>query len=173
MVGKDQGREKGIEETERQRGNVENEISVLEKKIEMKEKELEELVKEVEVLEKELIEEAFWIESGMMKKRSRKKVVEGHREKEIRKIDEETLIDEKRREVRDLKSEKEDLLGEILILDEYIEKYREEERQKRKRDADDGDDDNMAKKQKLVSISLELYQTLSNYTKHICSFPYE
>ena len=63
----DQGREKEIEETERQRGNVENEISVLEKKIEMKEKELEELVKEVEVLEEELIEEAFWIESGMMK----------------------------------------------------------------------------------------------------------
>ena len=103
---------------------MENEISMLEMKMEMKEKELEELVKEVEVLQEELIEEAFWIESGMMKKRSRNKVIEGHREKEIQKMDEETLIDEKRREVGDLRSEKEDLLGEILILDEYIEKKR-------------------------------------------------
>ena len=123
---------------------MENEISVLE----MKEKELEELVKEVEVLQEELIEEAFWIESGMMKKSSRNKVIEGHREKEIQKMDEETLIDEKRREMGDLRSEKEDLLGEIFILDEYIEKYREEEREKRKRDDtdDDDDDDKAAKK---------------------------
>ena len=71
--------EEKIEETERHRGDVENEISVLEKNIEMKEKELEELVKEVEVLQEELIEEAFWIESEMMKKRSRDKVIEGHR----------------------------------------------------------------------------------------------
>ena len=143
----DQGRKKEIEETERHMGDVENEISVLEKKTEMKEKELKELVKEMEVLQEELIVEAFWIESGMMKKWSRNKAIEGHREKEIQKIDEETLIDEKRREVGDLRSEKEDLLGEILILDEYIEKYREEEREKRKRDdTDDDDNDNAAKK---------------------------
>ena len=79
----DQRRKKEIEETERCRGDVENEISVLEMKIEMKEKELEELVKEMEVLQEELIEEAFWIEIGMMKKTSRNKVIEDHREKEI------------------------------------------------------------------------------------------
>ena len=62
-------------------------------------------------------------------------------------MDEETLIDEKRREVGDLRSEKEDLLREILIVEEYIEKYREEEMEKRKRDnTDDNDDDNTAKK---------------------------
>ena len=147
---KDQERKKEIEETERHRGDVENEISELEKKIEVKEKELEELVKEVEVLQEELIEEAFWIESGRMKKRSRNKAIEGHREKEIQKMDKETLIAEKRREW-----EKEDLLGEILILDKYIEKYREEEREKRKR----YDTDHVWQWQCSKKNTLKLYRT--------------
>ena len=72
-----------------------------------------------------------------------------------------------------LKKKREDLEGEVKLIKKYIEKYREEEEQeKRKRaesDDNDDDDDREVTKWKLISISLELYQTLLNYIEHIFS----
>ena len=96
----------------------------------------------------------------------------GTREKEIKKLDWETEADERKERVRLLKKKRENLEGEVKLINDYIEKYREEEEQEKGKrtesdDDDDDDDDRRLKKWKPVSISLKLYQTLLNYIEHI------
>ena len=145
----------------------------VDREIEEKEEELKQLMKEVDELQNECIEEAVRIESGDMGGEERAKAVERQNENEIKKLDWDTEVDERKEGVRLLKKKREDLEGEVKLIKEYIEKYREEEQEKRKRaesDDNDNDDDREVKKWKPVSISLKLYHTLSNYIKHIFFF---
>ena len=89
-------RRKEVEETERQRGEVEREIEEVDKEIREKEEELKQLMKEVDELENECIEDVVRIESGYMEDEERAKAIERHMEKEIKKLDWKTEVDERK-----------------------------------------------------------------------------
>ena len=155
----DDGREREMSENEKQREEMEVQIEEIEKEIKVKEKELKELMKDVEVLKSELIEEVVRMEGGKMKKTERAMAIQKHKKMEIRKLDWETGIDERKEEIQQLAKKKQDL-EEVYIINEYIKKHQEEEeeqkneKEKRQRDhSDDNNDDREAKRQKLVSIS--------------------
>ena len=100
-------------------------------------------MKEVDELENECIEEAVRIESGDMEEEERARAVKRHKEKEIKKLDWETEADERKERVRLLKKKRENLEGEVKLINDYIEKYREEEEQEKgkRTESDDDDDD--------------------------------
>ena len=129
-------------------------------------------MKDVEVMKQDLIEQIVIMEKGGLDEEERARAVEKLKADEMRKLDWEIKIDERRDMVGKSKKQKEDLERDVLIINEYIQKYREEEKEKEKRKRCDNDDDNdrEAKKQKPVSISLKLYQTLLNYIEHIFFF---
>ena len=87
------------------------------------------------------------------------------KEDEMKKLDLETVIDEKEEGMRQLKKKKEDHEEERKLGDEYLEKYRQEEG-KRKREGGDNDDDSetaeKTKTGKYLSNSTEHSQTISN-----------
>ena len=119
-------------------------IDELERKIKAKEKELEKLVKDVGEIKDELFMLAVRIESGEMRKEDRENAVQKQKEKEMKKLDVETKIEEEKEEIRWLKKSKEDLEEEETVVDEYLQKYYEEEkerkREKRKGDTDEEDE---------------------------------
>ena len=104
-------RRKEVEEMERQREEVERQIEEVDRKIKEKEEELKQLMNEVDELENECIEDVVRIESGYVKDEERAKAIERHKEKEIKKLDWETEVDERKEGVRLLKKKREDLGG--------------------------------------------------------------
>ena len=123
----DEGREREMKETERQRKEVERKITKVEKEIKVKEKELKELMKDVEVMEQDLIEQIVIMEKGLWDEEERARAVEKQKADEMRKLDWEIKIDERRDAVGKFKKQKEDVEGDVFIINEYIQKYREEE----------------------------------------------
>ena len=96
----DDDRRKEMKETERQRKDVEKKIAEVEKEKKVKEKELEGLMKDVEVLENDLIEQILIMEKGGLNKEERARAVEKQKADEMKKLDWEIGIDERKDEVR-------------------------------------------------------------------------
>ena len=136
----DEGKEREMKETVRQRKEVERKITKVEKEIKVKEKELKELMKDVEVMEQDLIEQIVIMEKGGLDEEERARAVEKLKADEMRKLDWEINIDERRDMVGKSKKQKEDLERDVLIINEYIQKYREEEKETEKRKRCDNDD---------------------------------
>ena len=89
----------------------------MEKEIEVKEKELEELMKDVEVMEHDLIGQIVIMEKGSLDEEERARAVEKQKADEMKKLDWEIKIDERRDAFGKFKKQKEDL-GEVLIINE-------------------------------------------------------
>ena len=98
----DEDKQQEIVETERQKEEVEREIKEVEREIKVKEKELERLLKEVDELQDELIMQVVRIESGGIKKNERAKVIDEQKKDEMRKLDMENVIDEKKEAINQL-----------------------------------------------------------------------
>ena len=117
-----------------------------------KEEELKQLMKEVDELENGCIGDVVRIENGYMDNEERATVIKRHKEKEIKKLDLETDVDQGKEEVRVMKNERKDLEEEVKLIKEYIEKnIEEDEQEKRKRteiDDDSNDDDDRKLKDK-------------------------
>ena len=121
------GKQSEIRENEQQKEEIEKEIKEVEMKIEAKEKDLEELLKDVEVLEGSLIDVVGRMEGGKLKKKERAKKVQEQKEMEIRKLDLETMIDEKKHDINEWERKKKNLEEEVYLIGEYIRNEEEEE----------------------------------------------
>ena len=164
----EQGRQREIEETRMKKEEVEK-IDEVEREIEEKERELEDLRKEVRELEEEMMMEAVRMDSGGLDDEERGSVLNKQKGDEIKKVDLETIIDQKKEGIRQLKK-KEDYEDERKVVEEYLERYRVEEVEKRRREDDDNDGNDRQQKNKKLSISQTLPNILELYRTYFFSF---
>ena len=87
---------------------VEKKIGEGEREIEAKEKELADLTREVKLLEEEMILDVVRMESEKLSKEEMMGAFSKQKEDEVRELDLETVIDEKKEGIRKLKKMKED-----------------------------------------------------------------